>query len=76
MRALILVFLVFLAGCVTTNSPQMCPPEDVVISVTTGNGNVIPVRVEAGAFDGDYVTVDEYLEMVEKRGGNVRFQPK
>ena len=68
MRLLILAFcvVVFLAGCVTTNTPSMCPSEDAVIGAKV-DGKTVPVVIKAGTFDGDYTTVDEFKEAVEAR---------
>ena len=73
---LVFCVLLFLVGCVSTGVPVMCPSRDAVVSITV-DGKSVPVRIEAGSFDGEYLTVDEYQRIIEERKkGGVRFQPK
>jgi hypothetical protein len=51
-------------GCVATPKPVMCPAEDAVITITR-DGQSYPVKIDAGLFDGDYMTVEEFEAAVK-----------
>jgi hypothetical protein len=47
-----------------TEPAVMCPAEDAVITITRGDESY-PVKIDAGMFDKDFMTVPEFEAAVE-----------
>lgn len=66
MKYLVVILVLIMAGCVTTQ-PQMCPPEDVMVGYRAEDGTARPLKIPAGLFDGGYTTVEEYEAVLQER---------
>jgi hypothetical protein len=60
-----LLYFASTLGCAGLGSiPAECPSEDAVVTIRIGDKS-FPVKIDAGLFDGDYMTVEEFKSAIE-----------